>query len=148
MDIISICQQKIKIEPIEARWYNIPHEVDFDFYTKSGRKHIHLDKDFMFDGRSGGLGADLVAPNLGTQNEIKAWLCHDILFYDTSGFSFNEANLLLYKDLRNKCKYNWLRAKSVYWAVQLFGRGSFCEPAPIDREFPNLGKIHVQHFDK
>lgn len=144
-----VCYQDIVIEPVGDRWYTIPHCVDIDIYIEGcGRKHIHLDAGFLFDGRSGGPGADLIAPNLGTQEEVKAWLAHDICFFDTTGFSFSESNYILYWQLRNKCGYGWWRAKTVYWTVGLFGEGNFGEPAPNEREFPNLAKIHVSHYDK
>lgn len=147
MDVI--CHYAITIAPIAERWYNIPHGFRFELITDVGRKVISVDAGFCFDGRSGGPLVDTlgIAPNLGTQDEIKAWLLHDINYYDCTGLNFDESNDLLYSMLR-KCGYSWLRAKAVYNAVQLFGRGSFGEPSPDSREFCNVGKIHVRHYDK
>ena len=144
-----ICGYRITIAPIAERWYNIPHGFRFELVTDVGRKVISVDSGFCFDGRSGGSMVDAlgVAPNLGTQDEIKAWLLHDINYYDCTGLSFDESNELLYSMLR-KCGYSWIRAKLVYNAVQWFGRGSFGEPSPDSREFCNVGKIHVRHYDK
>lgn len=143
-----IWSRDIEIIPVSDRWYKIPHEVDFDFYLDSGRKHIHLDADFLFDGRSGPILVDYISPNLGTQAEVKAYLAHDFMYYDTTGFTFSESNVILYWTLRNKCDYSWFRAKLIYWAVESFGEEMFGTPDINSREYSNLAKIHVRHYDK
>ena len=86
-----------------------------------------------------------IAPNLGTQEELKCWLAHDINAYDIC-FSYDETNEILYSMLRN-IGYSWVRARMIYTAVN-FTDSWFGEPAPSDREFPNITKIHVRHTDK
>jgi hypothetical protein len=137
----------IVIEPQGDRWYKIPHAFYYDMITEYGRIRISVYKDFMFDGRSGGNIVDFVAPNLGTQEEVKAWLTHDIGYYSSIGLSFEQTNELLYQMLRD-CGYGWFRARSIYTAVSMFGEGSFGEPKPNDKEYPNLAKIHMRHYDK
>ena len=143
------CDYAITICPIADRWYTIPNGFRFELVTDIGRKIISVDAGFCFDGRSGGPMVDAlgVAPNLGTQAELKAWLLHDINYYDCTGLSFEESNDMLYQMLR-ECGYSWIRARLVYNAVQWFGASSFGEPSPDSREYCNMGKIHVRHYDK
>ena len=82
----------ITIRPIADRWYRIDGAFTVDIYLKDeGVVHIRVDDGFMFDGRSGGPCVDFIAPNLGTQDELKIWLLHDLMGYDIY-FSFKETN--------------------------------------------------------
>lgn len=136
----------ITIRPIADRWYRIDGAFTVDIYLKDeGVVHIRVDDGFMFDGRSGGPCVDFIAPNLGTQDELKIWLLHDLMGYDIY-FSFKETNKILYDNLRH-INYGWIKANAIWSAVSIsdswFGR-----PLPDSREYPNLSKIHVRHYDK
>lgn len=136
----------ITIRPIADRWYRIDGAFTVDIYLKNeGVVHIRVDDGFMFDGRSGGPCVDFIAPNLGTQDELKIWLLHDLMGYDIY-FSFKETNKILYDNLRN-INYGWIKANAIWSAVSIsdswFGR-----PLPDSREYPNISKIHVRHYDK
>lgn len=139
----------ITLTPVGDRWYRVQGAFTVDIFTDFGRKHIMVDDGLMFDGRSGSSWIDAlgIAPNLGTQAELKEFLTHDILYYDI-GFTFEEANALLRDRLRSECGYGAIRAGLIYHAVQTFGRSHFGAPAPDEREYPNLAKIHVRHYDK
>lgn len=138
----------ITIRPIADRWYRIDGAFTIDIDTDCGRKHIQIDDGFMFDGRSGSAWIDAlgIAPNLGSQNEMKAFLCHDVLYYDI-GFTFDEANEILYMMLR-ECGYGWFRSRLIYNAVSMFGESHFGLPIVGDKEYSNITKIHIRHFDK
>ena len=136
----------ILIEPVSDRWYRIPGAFTIDLTTDCGRIRINIDDGFMFDGRSGGPAVDFIAPNLGTQSELKAWLLHDINGYGKC-LSFEETNELLYSMLRGQCNYSWFRAKVIYTAVS-FSDSWYGEPKPTDRERINWNKIHIRHYDK
>lgn len=139
----------ITIKPIADRWYKIDGAFTIDIHLKDeGVVHIRIDDGFMFDGRSGSTWIDAIgiAPNLGSQEEMKAFLLHDILYYDI-GFSFDEANEILYIMLRN-CGYGWFRSRLIYNAVSMFGESHFGLPTIDDREYYNITKIHYRHYDK
>lgn len=146
LTIYSYKCSDIELFPISDRWYKINHPVDMEIITNVGTYRIKLDKDFHFDGRSGGPFADLIAPNLGTQNEVKAWLLHDVLGYDI-GLSFKETNDALYWTLIYNCAYHSFKASLIRKAVSVsdswFGR-----PKEGDRELINNGKIHLTLSDK
>lgn len=137
----------IVIKPIEDRWYEIQGAFSIDLFTDSGHIRVNVDNGFLFDSRSGGPMIDAlgIAPNLGTQDELKCWATHDIFAYDIC-LSYDETNELLY-DMLRKAGYTWFRARMVYTAVN-FSDSWFGRPIPGDREYPNLDKIHVRHFDK
>lgn len=135
----------ILLEPVSDRWYRIPGAWSVDYITDCGRIHIQVDDGFMLDGRSGGPMVDFIAPNLGTQDELKCWLVHDLNAYDIC-LSYEETNWLLYEMLR-KIGYGWFRARAIYTAVNM-SESWFGQPLPRDREYPNLAKIHVRHYDK
>lgn len=136
----------ITIRPIADRWYRIDGAFTVDIYLKDeGVVHIRVDDGFMFDGRSGGPCVDFIAPNLGTQDELKIWLLHDLMAYDIY-FSFKETNKILYDNLRN-INYSWIKANAIWSAVSI-SDSWFGIPLPDSREYPNLNKIHVRHYDK
>lgn len=136
----------ITIKPIADRWYRIDGAFTVDIYLKDeGVVHICVDDGFMFDGRSGGPCVDFIAPNLGTQDELKIWLLHDLMGYDIY-FTFKETNKILYDNLR-KIGYGWIKANSIWSAVSI-SDSWFGIPLPDSREYPNLNKIHVRHYDK
>lgn len=147
MNILDIkFSRDITIRPISDRWYRIDGAFTIDIYLKDeGIVHISIDDGFMFDGRSGGPCVDFIAPNLGTQAELKAWLFHDICGYDIY-FSFKETNKILYDTLR-KIGYSWFKANAIWSAVSI-SDAWFGMPVPNSREYPNLNKIHVRHYDK
>ena len=138
----------ITLKPIADRWYEVQGAFTVEITTDCGIKRINVDDGFKTDGRSGSSWIDAlgIAPNLGSQEELKAFVLHDLLFYSI-GFSFDEANEILYSMLRD-AGYGWFRARLVYSAVKIFGEPYFGEPLPNDREYPNLAKIHVRHVDK
>lgn len=147
MHILDIkFSRDITIRPISDRWYRIDGAFTIDVYLKDeGLVHISIDDGFMFDGRSGGPCVDFIAPNLGTQAELKAWLFHDICGYDIY-FSFKETNKILYDTLR-KIGYGWFKANAIWSAVSITDSW-FGMPLPNSREYPNMNKIHVRHYDK
>lgn len=139
------CSREIILKPISDRWYSIPGHFSIDCYLLgSGVKHIVVDDGFLFDGRSGGPLVDFIAPNLGTQDELLAWLTHDLLSYDL-GFTFEETNAILYWMLRNYCGYGYLRARSIHAAVSV-SDSWFGTPSMGDKEFPNIKRIKVRHY--
>lgn len=148
MQIKSISfSRDIIIKPIAERWFLIPHSFTVSIFTDCGIYRIKVKPGFMFDGRSGGPAVDCIAPNLGSQNEIKAWLLHDLMYYDI-GFSFEETNLILYNTLR-QIGYGWFRAKLIYTGVSTsVARTHFGEPKPTDKEFCNIGNYKVTLSDK
>lgn len=137
----------ITLKPIADRWYEVQGAFAIDYTTDCGMVRVNVDHGFLLDGRSGGPMIEVlgIAPNLGTQEELKCWLCHDINAHDIY-FSYDETNEILYSMLRN-IGYSWVRARMIYTAVN-FTDSWFGEPAPSDREFPNITKIHVRHTDK
>lgn len=147
MEILDIqFSRDIEIIPVYDRWYRIPFDFYIDIYLRDeGVVRIIVKKDFEFDGRSGGIFADLVAPNLGSQNEVKAWLLHDLCGYDIY-FSFNQTNRMLYNNLRKNCKYGYWRAHAIWFAVSATSSW-FGKPKPSDREYVNSDKILVRHND-
>lgn len=147
MTILDIkFSRDITIRPISDRWYRIDGAFTIDVYLKDeGIVRISIDDGFMFDGRSGGPAVDFIAPNLGTQAELKAWLFHDICGYDIY-FSFKETNKILYDTLR-KIGYGWVKANAIWSAVSITDSW-FGIPLPNSREYPNMNKIHVRHYDK
>ena len=68
----------VYIAPMSERWYRIPHSWACEAVTDCGRIRAEVGAGFLFDGRSGGLAVDVIAPNLGTQAETKRWLAHDL----------------------------------------------------------------------
>ena len=148
MKVLSVeFSRDIVIKPIETLWYQVQGAFHLDYKTDVGDIRVNVDDGFMFDGRSGGPMVDAlgIAPNLGSQPELKCWLAHDINAYDIC-FSYDETNDILYNMLRD-IGYGWFRAKMIYTAVNC-SESWFGEPLPNDREFPNLAKIHVRHYDR
>lgn len=134
----------ISITPVADRWYKVNGAFTVGFYLEGeGVVHIAVDDGFMFDGRSGPKLVDYYAPNLGTQDELKTFLIHDLLSYDIY-FSFEQNNNIFYNNLRNKCGYGWTKAK-IMWACVSISDSYFGIPLPDSREYPNLNKIHVRH---
>lgn len=137
----------ISITPVADRWYRVNGSFTVDFYLEGeGVVHIAVDDGFMFDGRSGPKLVDYYTPNLGTQDELKTFLIHDLLSYDIY-FSFEQNNNIFYNNLRNKCGYGWTKSK-IIWACVSISDSYFGRPLPDSREYPNLNKIHVRHVDK
>ena len=136
----------ILLKPISDRWYEIQGAFTVDITTDCGVKRINVDYCFVLDGRSGGPLVDFIAPNLGTQAELKAWTLHDICGHDLTGFTFEETNEILYMMLR-QCGYGWFRAKVIYTGVSL-SDDWFGIPIIGDKSYPNITKIHVRHYDK
>ena len=140
--------QDVIIKPIEARWFQIPHPFEFKVYLEGqGVVTYNISEGFLFDGRSGGPLIDFVAPNLGNQEELKSWIAHDVMFYDKGSFSFKEANEILIYQLKKYCGYGWFKrwliARGVATAEHAFG-----VPIIGEKEFVNVGKIHIRHSDK
>lgn len=147
MKVIKIdFSRDISITPVADRWYRVNGAFTVDITTDCGVKRINVDDGFLFDGRSGGPMVDFIAPNLGTQAELKAWCLHDICGHDLTGFSFEETNEMLYMLLR-QCGYGWFRAKTIYTAVSL-SDDWFGIPVIGDKSYINITKIHVRHYDK
>ena len=137
----------ISITPVADRWYRVNGAFTVDFYLENeGVVHIAVDDGFFFDGRSGPKLVDYYTPNLGTQDELKTFLIHDLLSYDIY-FSFEQNNNIFYNNLRNKCGYGWAKAK-IIWACVSISDSYFGRPLPDSREYPNLNKIHVRHVDR
>ena len=136
----------ILLKPISDRWYEIQGAFTIDITTDCGVKRINVDDGFVLDGRSGGPLVDFIAPNLGTQAELKAWTLHDICGHDLTGFTFEETNEILYMMLR-QCGYGWFRAKVIYAGVSI-SDDWFGIPVIGDKSYPNITKIHVRHYDK
>ena len=147
MKIISCTfNRDILIKPIDDRWYEIPHKFQIRIDLGSIVKYIDVDAGFLFDGRSGGPIVDFFAPNLGTQDEIKCWLMHDIGSYDSTGLTFGENNTLLYYNLR-KADYGWFMANTIEGFVSV-SDNYFGVPLEDSREYPNIEKIHLKNWDK
>lgn len=148
MKIVNVTvSHDIILKPVSDRWYEVQGAFTVDYFTDSGRIHICVDAGFMFDGRSGGPMVEAlgIAPNLGTQAELKCWLIHDLNGYDIC-LSYDETNDLLYDMLRD-IGYGWFKSKAIYTAVN-FTDSWFGKPLPFEREYPNIAKMHVRHFDK
>ena len=134
----------IKYETVADRWYRITHPfVSVVDMGKYGTKRAEVQAGFMFDGRSGPKLVDWVAPNLGTQEEIKRWLNHDLWSYDL-GLTFKENNQILRDDLEKFCGYGWIRRNGIYCAVSI-SDSYFGTPKPNEREFVNVDKIKIFH---
>ena len=141
-----MCSREITLKPLADRWYSVQGHFDIDCYLRdSGVKHISVDDGFLFDGRSGGPIVDFIAPNLGTQDELLAWLLHDLNGHSVTGFSFEETNAILYWMLRKYCGYGYLRAQAIHTAVSM-SDSWYGEPAMGDRSYPNLSRIKVRHY--
>ena len=133
----------LEIVRVSDRWYRIPFSFDVDIYLDGvHRAHIDIDRDFMFDGRSGPRIVDFFVPNLGTQNERRAWFIHDLLSYSL-GISYRENNRLLFGTLRRTCGYPRVKAGLIWGAVSL-SSSYYGKPKPDEREYVNLPKIHVR----
>lgn len=142
MQIKSIeWSRDITILPVDERWYRVPHPMKITMVTDCGVYRFKIAKNFMFDGRSGPTLVDMVgiAPNLGSQAEVKSWFLHDCLAYDI-GLSFKETNYALYYSLREYAGYGRFRAKIIQGAVSI-SDAWFGEPVPGEREYCNHGKI-------
>jgi len=136
----------ITLKPLADRWYRIDGGFSINVHLKDeGVVRICVDDGFEFDGRSGGNLVDFIAPNLGTQDELKAWIQHDLMAYDIY-FTFKETNAILYNTLR-KIGYGWWKAKLIWGAVSATDSW-FGKPLPRTREYVNLNKIHVSHSHK
>lgn len=137
----------ILLKPIADRWYEVQGAFSVNFYLEDeGVVRINVDDGFLFDSRSGPKIVDYFAPHIGTQDELKTFLIHDLLSYDIY-FSFEQNNNIFYNNLRNKCGYGWTKAK-IMWACVSISDSYFGRPLPDSREYPNLNKIHVRHTDK
>jgi len=148
MKIISCTfNRDILIKPIDDRWYEIPHKFQIKLDLGSVVKYVDVDAGFLFDGRSGGPMVDYFAPNLGTQEEIKSWLPHDIGAYDSIGLSFDENNELLHYNLRENAGYGWWSANTIKFFVGV-SEGYFGVPLPDSREYSNIEKIHLRNWDR
>lgn len=150
MKIVSFeMDGEICISPVRDRWYAVSSPVVISLHTKDyGVIRFHVKHGFLFDGRSGGMLADLFVPNLGTQKELASWLVHDINGYDTC-YSFKLTNEILRQMLvisgRSKFK-SWLVKKAVSLSRTWFG-----EPNPTDREYINIYpeySFYIRHDDK
>ena len=137
----------LTLKPIADRWYEVQGAFSIDYTTDCGKIRVNVDHGFRMDGRSGGPMVEAlgIAPNLGTQEELKCWLAHDINAYDIC-FSYDETNDILYMMLR-EIGYGWFRSKLIYTAVNC-SDSWFGEPLKTDREYTNINKIHVRHTDK
>lgn len=136
----------IYICPRGERWYEIPHPWAVDVFTDCGRISVVGEAGFLFDGRSGGICVDLVAPNLGTQAECKAWFKHD-LFGHGLLMDFEGTNDMLRIDLRDNCGYSRQKAGAIHKAVS-FSDDWFGEPCEGDKSYPNLKLVRARWFDK
>lgn len=137
----------IVLKPIADRWYEVQGAFTVDLcLVNEGVVHINIDDGFLFDGRSGGPIVDYFAPNLGTQQELKTFLLHDLLSYDIY-FSFSENNEIFYNNLRNWCNYSWSKAK-IMWAFVSISDSYFGIPLPDSREYSNIDRIYVRHYAK
>lgn len=137
---------RVYIEPVATRWYRVPHWFAIDALTDVGRFRAECQAGFLFDGRSGGAPADIFEPNLGTQDELKEWLKHDVFGHDI-GLTFEETNENLRSGLIHNCGQSAARARMV-WAAVSASRKWFGEPGPDDRSFPNLKLLTVRHYAK
>lgn len=137
---------EIWICPLAVRWYRVPHPFAINAYTDCGRVHVEVGAGFLFNGRSGGIACDFVAPNLGTQAELGEWLKHDVFGHGV-GLSFEETNDNLRMGLRDFAKYDREKAGLIHRAVSA-SDDWFGEPLPDDRSYPNLRLIHTRIYDK
>lgn len=126
---------EIEIAPVADRWYRLIAEV-WIFVTRDRDVLVYrFLPGFMFDGRSGGPFADLIAPNLGTQEELACWMIHDANGYGTL-LTFDETNQLLHAMLRS-VGYSRFRSWLIRSAVSL-SRGWFGYPRAGEREMVNV----------
>lgn len=132
--------------PRGDRWYQVPHAWAVDVFTDTGCVSVMGEPGFLFDGRSGGVCADLIAPNLGTQAESKAWFKHDVFGHGLI-LNFAETNDMLRIDLRDNCGYTRQKAGAIHKAVSI-SDDWFGEPLPGDRSYPNLKLMRARWFDK
>lgn len=146
IDMIEFSRDII-LKPVADRWYEVQGSFTVDIYlNKEERVNINIDDGFLFDGRSGPKIVDYYIPNLGTQEELKTFLLHDLLSYDIY-FSFSENNDIFYRNLRNLCNYSWSKSK-IIWAFVSVSDSYFGIPLPDSREYANVNKIHVRHYAK
>ena len=124
MKIISIHHNPVKIYPIKDRLYMVAEGATCCLRTDAGCLVYTVKAGFEFDGRSGGRLVDWLVPNLGTQQETWAWLCHDVLYYDFD-ISFETANDLLRQQLRVDAGYGRVRSSMICASVDRFGASSF-----------------------
>ena len=124
MRIISVHHNPVKIYPVKDRLYRIASNAKCCIRTDVGCLIYTANIGFKFDGRSGGKLVDWLVPNLGTQQETWAWLCHDILYYDFD-ISFETANDLLRQQLVLDAGMSSWKAGLIKYSVDRFGRSSF-----------------------
>ena len=136
-------------KPIGDRLYELYEPISAQINTDEGRIAISVQAGFKFDGRSGGKVIDLFGfPNLGSQNETKAWLMHDLLYHDIC-FSRKEADDLLRFMLRKYCGWGAVKTGFVYRSVRAFGYWAFGEPNYNDPiSGGNMKLLTVRHYDK
>lgn len=125
----------IELEPIRDRWYRLVSPVTIMVAWRGMVLCYEFRAGFEFDGRSGGPLADLLAPNLGTQEETACWMVHDANGYGTL-LGFEQTNSLLRSMLRS-FGYGWARSWLIWSAVSL-SRSWYGSPLPGDREFRNV----------
>ena len=106
------------LEKNKERLYLLPGPTDIKVATNCGVLHISIERNFMFDGRSGGRCIDWYVPNLGTLDERICWLVHDCNGY-AKCLDFKTTNKLLYVMLRDLAGYSSFKAKVIQTAVSL-----------------------------
>lgn len=149
MNIISVSfDRDVEYEEYEYRKFSTTHELNICIVTDKGVKRVRLDAGWRWNGRSGPSFIDYLSPNLGTQNEIKTYLVHDLAFSTLLGLSFRESNELMYTMLRIKCKYSYWRAMPIYAGVKFFGKKHYGEYIITDWDYLNKYKTHVEYGDR
>jgi len=145
MKLLSVTKSPIIIKPLKERWYEVVADARCLIKTDCGCMYFYIHKGWKFDGRSGGWLVDLIAANLGTQEEVWAFAVHDTLFYGF-GITFETANDILRQQLRLDAKYGRIRANVIHWGVSTeFARKAF-ENNDEEEEL-NKQKLHFSWVD-
>lgn len=141
--IVHSCKfdRDIYLDPIEDRWYRIPHEFNIEIKTDAGVYRVHVDSNFHFDARSGPMIVDWYVPHIGDQKLLKSWLMHDIGSYDIC-FTFHENNDIFRINLL-QAGTEWLKRNLILMSVSV-SDFYFGKPIKGEREYINSDKIHVR----
>lgn len=138
-------------EPIRPRmWRMRTPLLRVQWKTTEGVECFNYQEGVITDFRSGGIGVDLLVPQVRNTIEALDWLRHD-----TNYTGFGPSRLIsdqwLYDDLI-AAGYSKLRAGIVYRGVRIGGAGHYSEEPTkefVEREYwPNLDKIKHTVLDK
>ncbi len=135
----------LSVKLVETRRVRLAEPIDITINTNCGVYRVHADMGFCTDGRSGGIGVDLLIPHYGDEANFLAFLTHDVLF-QLQEYTFEFANDLLDAMLKYNGRW-WLTRKLIAMGVS----GSTARKAYNTQDkwdIANTGKAWVRWDDR